>query len=586
MDMMRRILGLMKPYRLSVALSLLLQSVIIATRLLMPMLTRAVVNDVIIARRLELLGTLCLGILGLTALRALSSYVRSMTLERASQSAALDLRCGLYEHLHSEAFSFFDQERVGEIMSRMTGDLEGIRDFVAGGILTIFDNFILFFGSLVFMMFMSWQATVTVLLMLPLLTLLAFRFRGKIFPIFRDINLQNAALNARTQENLAGIHVVKAFAREDHERALFNHESRKLLELRLKDTATWAHYMPMLQMVSDLSTPLVLLVGMLLVGAGQMDIGTLVGVTGYIWMLINPMRNLAQIVNMISRAIASAEKIFYYTDVRPAIKDAPDARTPVRYEGHVVFDRVDFGYGDRKVLNDISFEVHPGQTVAVMGATGAGKSTLVNLLARFYDVKGGSVRVDGIDVRCQPLKALRRQIAYVPQESFLFSDSIFENIRFGRPEAEIDQVKEAARAAQADDFIGRMPQGYETIVGERGLGLSGGQKQRVALARAILCSPSILVLDDASSAVDMETEHRIQEALRPIMAKRTTFIIAHRISSVKHADLILVLEGGVIAERGTHSELLARGGIYAGMVRDQMSSAVRAPQGEATEWQG
>lgn len=576
MDIMKRILGLVKPYRRRVALSLMLQLVIIATRLTMPYLTRSVVNNVIVGRQLELLMPLCGFILALTLIRACSSFTRSIVLERASQSVAYDLRCGLYDHLHEMPFGFHDQHRVGEIMSRMTGDLEGIRDFISSGILSIFDNFVLFFGSLIFMFAMSWQATVTVLSMLPLLSFIAFRYRGKIFPIYRDINHQNAALNTRTQENLAGIHVVKAFAREDHEEALFYGESRKLLRFRLKEVDVWAFYMPLLQYMADLCTPLVLIVGMVLMAAGQMDIGTLVGVTGFIWMLTHPMRMLANIVNAISRAITSGEKVFYYVDVRPAIHDPKEPICPVRYRGHVVYQDVNLSYGDNRVLHDISFEALPGQTIAVMGATGAGKSSLVNLLGRYYDIRSGSVLVDGVDVRSQPLQTLRSHIAYVPQETFLFSESIFENIRFGRPDASLEEVQRAARIAQAHDFIEGLPSGYETIVGERGLGLSGGQKQRVALARAILADPAILVLDDASSAVDMETEHEIQQALKGVMQGRTTFIIAHRISSVKNADQILVLQDGRIAERGRHQELVALDGLYAQMVRDQMSSAVKA----------
>ena len=324
-----------------------------------------------------------------------------------------------------------------------------------------------------------------------------------------------------------------------------------------------------MELLSSLCTPVMLMVGAAMVFSGEMDLGTLIAINGYVWLIVNPMRNLANIVNMLTQAVTSAEKLFYYIDFGSSIREKADAKEPEKHEGRVEFDHVDFSYGGEDVLKNITFSVEPGQTVAVMGATGAGKSSLILLLGRFYDVHKGSVKVDGIDVRDQKLKPLRRSIGYVPQETFLFSDTLEDNIRFGRPDETHDRVVRSANVAQATEFIDHMPQGYETIVGERGIGLSGGQKQRVAIARAVLINPSILVMDDSTSAVDMETEYEIQRQLKEVLKNRTTFIIAHRISSVKNADLILVLKDGQIVERGTHRELLKREGVYYGMVQDQ-----------------
>ncbi len=574
MQIIKRVLKLTLPYKNRVLLALLLHSLVIGTRLVGPIVTRSVVNDVIVGGNYDLIVSLCLMIVGLALVRSVFQYMRVLIMERVSQSVAFDLRTGLYNHLQGMPYEFYDKNRVGEIMSRMTGDLEGLRDFLGNGIITTWDNFISFVGALIFMMFMSWQATVAILLLLPALSWTAFRFNSKIRPVFRQIREQDAVLNTRTQENIAGIHVVKAFVREKYEEELFQKDNRELLTQNLKASYTWSDYVPMMQVMGELGTPIVLLVGSYLTARGLMDLGTLVGVTGYIWMLTNPMRMLSNIINMLTRTVTSGEKLFYYMDLGPSIREDQDAQTPGEFKGHVVFDNVSFSYGSNRVLKDISFEALPGQTIAVMGATGTGKSTLVTLLGRFYDIQKGRILVDGVDVKRHQLKPLRRQIGYVPQETFLFSDSLEDNIRFGRPDAGMERVTQSAYVACANDFIERMPQGYDTVVGERGVGLSGGQKQRTAIARAVLTDPKILVLDDSTSAVDMETEHEIQQRLNEVLKNRTTFVIAHRISSVKSADQILVLKDGEIAERGNHAQLMALGGIYHGMVMDQMTSAV------------
>ena len=570
MDTIKRLLGLMKPYRLHIAAAMLLQLAVIASRMIAPLIQKAIVNDVIPnPTELSRLTPLCIGLMALVIMRAGCTYVRGLTLERVSQNVVYDLRTGLYRHMQELPYQFYDKHRIGEIMSRMTGDIEGIRNLIAGGLVSVFDNLLNFVGALIFLSFLSWELMLSLLIFAPVIAVTAWKFRAKIHPLFREVREQNAVLNTRTTENLAGMRVVKAFAREPYEMEHFIEDNRELLRLNLKSVWIWSDFVPLMELLSGLCTPVMLIVGTILVLNDRMDIGTLVAVNGYVWLITDPMRQLANLVNMITNAVTSAEKLFYYVDFGSAIKEKPEATMPAAYNGRVEFDHVNFSYGDHDVLHDITFTAEPGQTIAVMGATGSGKSTLTLLLGRFYDVRSGSVKIDGIDVRDQKLLELRRHIGYVPQETFLFSDSLAENIRFGRPDAGFDKIEEAADVAQATEFVGAMPDGYETIVGERGMGLSGGQKQRTAIARAVLTDPSILVMDDSTSAVDMETEYVIQQKLKKVLAGRTTFIIAHRISSVKNADQILVMKDGYIAERGTHKELLEQHGIYWQMVQDQ-----------------
>lgn len=569
MDIVKRLYGMLKPYWRKILVALALQTLVIITHLVAPYLTKSVVNDVITAGVLDLLLPLTSALLALAVVRAVCTYIRSVMFERIGQNVAFDLRTGLYAHLEEMPYEFYDKHRIGEIMSRMTGDLEGVRNLIASGIITAYDNLLNFVLGIICLSSMSWQLALIMAVFCPLLAVTAFKFNKRIRPAFTDIREQNAVLNTRTQENLAGVRVVKAFARENHESEAFSVDNLKVRDLNIRATIIWSVFVPLMNLMGDLCTPVMVLAGGALMLNGRMDLGTLVGATGFIWLITNPMRMLSNIINMVAQAITSAEKLLYYVDLGASIREPQNAQSPAKFEGKVEFDHVTFSYGGEVVLDDVSFVAQSGQTIAVMGATGAGKSSLVNLLGRYYDIQGGSVKVDGIDVREQKLKPLRRELGYVMQETFLFSDTIADNIRFGRPDADMDRVRRAARVAQAEEFIEHMPEKYETIVGERGLGLSGGQKQRVAIARAVLTDPKILIMDDSTSAVDMETEYEIQQQLKDVLKGRTTFIIAHRISSVKNADQILVLKDGKIAERGTHAQLLDQRGIYFGMVQDQ-----------------
>ena len=576
MDTFKRILKWLKPYRGKVVLCIVFLAILTALRMVIPYITAAVVDRVLPQKDMGLLLQLCAVMIGCTAIRSVFMYKRGMLIEDVSQSVVYDLRTSLYAHMQELSYGFYDTHHIGEIMSRMTGDIEGVRVFIVTAVVGVVESLLMFFLALISMSFMSWQLTLSMLCFCPVVSFVAWQLHRKIRPAHIAVREQNAVLNTRTQENIAGVRVVKAFAREEHEKQAFYEDNQKVLKNNLKVTWIWSTFFPLMDMIASCAIPVLLLSGSYLVMRGALNIGTLIGATGFVWMIIGPMRQMANFVNVSTNGIVSSEKLIYYMDLGSTIRNPESPREPAVWEGRVDFDHVTFKYGDKPVLHDIDLHVAPGQTVAVMGATGASKSTLITLLGRYYDVASGCVKVDGVDVREHHLQRLRSHIGVVMQETFLYSETIADNIRYGRPEATLDEVQAAARAAQAEEFILQMPQGYDTVVGERGLGLSGGQKQRVALARAILCDPSILILDDATSAVDMETEEEIQKALGSVLNGRTTFIIAHRISSVRRADQIIVLKEGRIEERGTHQELLKLDGLYASMYRDQTRDFVTA----------
>jgi ATP-binding cassette, subfamily B, multidrug efflux pump len=511
--------------------------------------------------------------------RAVFDFFRSYLVESSSQGVAYELRNALYHHTQRLSFSWHDRSQTGQLMTRMTSDVELVRLFTGRGLLNMV-NFVVVFVTVIIVLFsLNWQLALISLATLPPLIVTISQYNRIVRPMFVEIQQQLAAVTTVLQEIVTGIKVVKAFAREPFEATRFGTQNDLLLDKSIAQVKASAIVMPLLNFWSAAGSVLVLGYGGIEVIHGNMTIGTLVAFNSYLLQLIMPVRQLGFFASIISRAIASGGRIFEILDTPAEIKEKPDAIVLPRLQGEVRFDHVSFRYtrSGPLLIDDINFLARPGEVVALVGPTGSGKSTIVNLLPRFYDTVAGHIYVDGHDVRDVTLESLRRQIGFVLQEPMLFTGTIRDNIAFGRPDAAMDTVIAAAKAARAHDFIMEFPAGYETVVGERGATLSGGQRQRVAIARALVLDARILVLDEATSSVDMETEFLIQQALAQLMEGRTTFVIAQRMATLRNATQILVIDQGRIVARGNHDQLLRESPIYADFYRIQVR------QGEALE---
>lgn len=586
MGYIRWFLSFLKKYRVRMIVGLILVFITSLLVLINPQISGMIVDEVIEGQHYEKLGILLLIMIGVTLVRSLLRFTFLMCFESSSQGLVYDMREEAYRKLMKEDFNFFNKNRTGDLMSRQTGDMDAVRHMVSHVIYFSFENILVFLMALVMIFSVNVKMALCMLIVLPFTLAVTLSQRRHIKPAFDRVRDCFSSLNAFAQETIAGNRVVKAFAKEDYELEKFDRENDGYRDAQLNAASIWMKYIPMFEILSQCLTIILMIMGGFMVIDGEMTIGNMVTVNGYLWMLNSPLRQAGWIINDLQRFLTAIEKIYKVYTTEPDIKQPEHVVEKRKLKGSVTFDHVNYYTNDDTVLKDISFHVEPGQTVGIIGATGSGKSSLINLICRFYDVNQGRVLVDDIDVRNLNLQTLRGNIGIAMQDVFLFSDTIEGNIAYGNPDCTFEQVQVAAKIANADEFIREMPEGYDTIIGERGVGLSGGQKQRISLARAILKDPSIIILDDTTSAIDMETESMIQNELKKISDERTVFIIAHRISSIIHADQILVLDNGRLVERGTHEQLLAKKGYYSTVFHHQYGEFDRFKKVRAEKGRG
>lgn len=537
-----------------------------------PYLGGMVIDRVIDQQQTQLLIPLLLIMISTTVIRTAVRYSYQILFERVGQNTLFDLREDLYKKLQELDFDFFNHTRVGDIMARLTGDTDAIRHFVSWVTYNIIECVLWFFSAIIVMGLIQWRLMLALLVITPIIFILTNQMSKKAHPLFFEIRESFSRLNSMVEENIGGNRVVKAFARENFEIKKFNSYNDDFKMRNMRSAEVSAAYLPWLDGLAGSLSLISLVFGGILVINGQMTLGDLVAFNGYLWMLNNPMRMSGWLINDAQRFSAACIKIRQMLGTESKIPVHED-KTIQPIKGYVEFKEVSFHFSDdpnQNVLEAINFKIGPGQTLGILGETGSGKTTLVNLVGRFYDPTAGEILIDDKNAKDYPVRLLRENISMVMQDVFLFSNTVADNIAFGNPMADEGYIRQMAAIADADTFISRMPEGYSTIIGERGVGLSGGQKQRISLARALAKDPSILILDDTTSAVDMETESKIQQELTKLTGSKTTFIIAHRISSVREADLILMMEKGRVVEQGTHSELVAKKGKYFDVYQKQL----------------
>ena len=529
-----------------------------------PMVLQFTIDDVVLKEQFSLVPWIALGFVGIMVIKGVATYFHQYLGDMFGIKSVYRLRNELYEKLQRLPFRYYDNAKTGDLMSRLTADVEGFRFFLSFGIAELIRFIILIAISLCVMFYYSVPLTFVTIAALPFLAVAVYRFDKRVHPAFRSIRKSFGKLNTNVQENISGIHTVKSLSREDFEISKFNSSNNEYRQKYLDTSDVWAKYFPLMEFIGNISVVALLGFGGYMVINGTLMPGELVAFYSLVWYIMWPIMNLGFVINLFSQSKASGERLLEILEADEEITDRDEQLSREKLSGHVTFKNVSLSYNDEDVpaLTNVSFDAPPGKTIGLIGATGSGKTTVTQLMTRFYEATSGQILLDGKDIKDHTIKTLRGSIGVVLQESFLFSTTIKSNIAYGNPNATMDEIVNAAKRAQAHDFIMELPEGYDTMLGERGMGLSGGQKQRISIARAICVDPSILILDDSTSAVDMETEFRIQKDLKMVMKDRTTIIIAHRISSLKHADEIIVLEDGGVAERGTHEQLLQAEGPY------------------------
>ena len=569
MDNIKWVANYLKKHKFKYCFALVLVLLTAGINMINPFISGKIIDEVLGNDKKSLLLPAISVMLIVVIIKGIITYTYQFILEKISQDVLFNIRVDLYKKLLDLDVNFYSKVKTGDLMARMTGDTDAIRHFIAWVVYNIISSVTTFAFAIISMVYVNITLTIFMLIVSPIIGFITYKMSKEISPTFHNIREAYSRLNSIAQENISGNRVVRAFSREDFEIEKFTKENLNYRDRNIDTINVTKKYIPKLEFFSNSLSVVMILVGGFLVILEKITLGDLVIFNSLLWALNNPMRMSGYLINDAQRFIASSEKIIDLLNTESNIKNNNDTVKVNKFKGDIEFRNVSLDLDGRRVIDNISFKVKSGKTVGLVGHTGSGKSIIINLLSRFYDATEGEIFIDGVNVKDIDLEVLRKNIAVAMQDIFLFSDTIKDNIAYGNPKAKLEEIKLVSKKAQAHDFIDRLDEGYETIVGERGVGLSGGQKQRVSLARAMIKEASIFVLDDVTSAVDMETEKKIQYELKNMEEKKTTFIIAHRISSLKQADIILVLENGKIVERGKHQELINKDGYYANIFNTQ-----------------